>query len=156
MKAKFNRRWRFVWACTAALGCPSAILAVPFTWTSALGTNVFNTAGNWAPAGGPPNDTNDIAIFDGTELGPSTFTITFNASLTNDQLLMTAPSGEVTFDLRGFTYTLDRFDTPLSIGNFADDDASLILTSTTGPGLVPLIPAVVMLILASSPAPAVP
>ena len=114
-------------------------MAVNFTWTNTAGTNVFNTAGNWAPAGGPPNDTNDVAIFDGTNPGAATFTVTFNAALTNDQLLMTAPSGVVTFDLKGFTYTLDRFGTSLSIGNFAGDDASLILTSTAGTGLAPLM-----------------
>jgi T5SS/PEP-CTERM-associated repeat protein len=139
MKAKFNRPWIFVWACAAVLGCPSVLLAVNFTWTNGAATEVFNTAGNWAPAGGPPNDTNDVAIFDGTSPGPATFTVLFTASLTNDQLVMTAPTGAVTFDFRGFNYSLDRFGDPLSIGNSAGDNSSLILTSTTGPSVLRIV-----------------
>jgi T5SS/PEP-CTERM-associated repeat protein len=126
-------------ACAGIVSWPVAVYAAPFVWSNGAGTNVFNTAGNWTPAGGPPNDTADRATFDGTQAGSSTFTVTFTGSLTNDLLEMTAPSGVVTFDLKGFTYTLERFGSGMEVGNAAGDNAGLVLTSTTGIGTVRLV-----------------
>jgi len=115
-------------------------LAADFTWTGAGGVfRTFGDAANWKPAGGPPNDTNDVAIFDGTQSGSSTFTVNFASNVVNDRLLMTANSGTVTLDLFGRTYTLDNtgvLDPSLVIGDTSNDDARLLLTSSTTLGTV--------------------
>jgi T5SS/PEP-CTERM-associated repeat protein len=121
----------------AAIAWPGAAGATDFVWTNGGGTNVFNTAANWSPAGGPPNDAADKAIFNGTEPGSSTFTATFTGSLVNDQFVLSAPSGVLTLDLKGFTYTVGHFGSAFVVGNTAGGNVGLALTSTAAaPGTV--------------------
>jgi T5SS/PEP-CTERM-associated repeat protein len=98
-------------ACASAalapvLGPPRA-LATNYVWTNLNGSNVFNESQNWSPLAPPgPLTTNDAALFDGTQPGSDTFTVTFNAPVLNDRVQLSLP-GVVTFNLSGQTYTVD-------------------------------------------------
>ena len=80
------------------VGSATPATAVDFTWTGAT-SDYFGTAGNWTPAGGPPNSDADRAIIN------STGTIEFGVAgglyeptlWTNEQLVVEL--GIVTFDL---------------------------------------------------------
>ncbi len=111
---------------------PSA-LATDFTWLPPAGGN-FSTAGNWTPAGGPPDDTSDKAIF-----GPAaTYTVLFSNDVTNASLDVQA--GTVTLDLHNsglnavYAYFLDAAAGPAAtIGTVAGPLVSLILDGGMSP-----------------------
>ncbi len=107
------------------LSVTSTAHATNFAWVSPLGGS-FHTAGNWSPAGGPPDDGDDVAIFGFS----STMTVSFASDVLNDRLDMTANSGAVTFDLNGRAYTLDGSlaGQSLLVGSQTGDNADLILT----------------------------
>jgi len=113
--------------------------ATAFTWTGMGGVfRLFSDADNWKPTGGPPNGSNDSATFDGTQPGSDTFTVNFASSVTNSYLFK-HNFGAVTLNLSGRTYTLTApsgpFFTSLAVSS-SDNDAALLLTSSTTLGTV--------------------
>ena len=128
-------------ACTSAavaqaLAGPPRARATNYVWTNLNGSNVFNEARNWNPLVPPgPLTTNDAAIFDGTQPGSDTFTVTFTTPVLNDRLLVNLP-GLLTFNLAGQTYTLDGglgFRT-LTVGQLPASTGLLITNGSVNAG----------------------
>jgi T5SS/PEP-CTERM-associated repeat protein len=112
---RFGRRLTLVAAWLAALATESR--AVDMFWSVGRGdgSGVFSVAENWT--GGnffnqPPPSSNDRAIFGMTSnlTLPRTYTVTFTANATNEQLVV--EDDRVTFDLNGHVY--NTTGTPLS------------------------------------------
>jgi T5SS/PEP-CTERM-associated repeat protein len=102
---------RWLWSLVVVFGTmQSAAYGTDFTWNAA-GGGIFETAGNWSPAGGPPNNGTDTALFDLA----SAYEVVFDGHVTNNDFEVT--TGDVTFDMfrnnqgsfndRGWIYTLD-------------------------------------------------
>jgi T5SS/PEP-CTERM-associated repeat protein len=126
---------RFFWASGAAAlalgGPPPRALATNYVWTNLNGSNVFNEPRNWNPLAPPgPLTTNDAAIFDGTQPGSDTFTVTFTAPVLNDRMQVSLP-GVLSFNLAGQTYTLDGglgFET-MTVGQTSPGFSGLLITN---------------------------
>ncbi|MGI9429739.1 MAG: hypothetical protein ACR2NM_13845, partial [Bythopirellula sp.] len=81
--------------------------ATVFNWTDTFGGN-FSSASNWSPAGGPPNDNADTAVFDLL----AAYEVDFTSDVINRNLEVT--TGTVTLDMTaggggtnsGFDYIL--------------------------------------------------
>jgi hypothetical protein len=103
-------------ACLAFAGRAHA---ADFTWTGAAGNGLFQDPNNWSPAGGPPDDVTDVAIFD----QPRTQLVQLSNSVTIRQLLLPVDGTELTFQLDGWTLETTRADEP-----------SVVLSPTTAGG----------------------
>ncbi len=94
---------------------------VNFSWNRTT-SSTFNTAGNWTPSGGPPNDSNDFAIFNQL----AAYTVVFSSNVTNSGFSVGA--GTVTFDLHSLT-TLFDYTLATQFGNAA------VISSSSGSSL---------------------
>ena len=94
-------RWLAPLALTAVLAAPAPTLrAGPFTWAGP--GNVWSNAGNWMPAGGPPQTAGDSATISSgpavsLDIDPTIDAFTMNSSaaslsITNHTLTVTGPS----------------------------------------------------------------
>src|SRR5262245_56435121 len=113
-------------AARAALAAVTGLMALDaqsltFSWTfNGSGSYDLNT--NWAPAGGPPDDLTDTAIFSLA----STYTVNF--SIGRSINAASVRDGTVTLNLGGQTFTLD---TSLTVGTVDFVPARLTLTNGT-------------------------
>jgi T5SS/PEP-CTERM-associated repeat protein len=79
MTQKYQRTvTRFMIAAAASATLAGSALGVTFSWTNA-GGGTWGTAANWSPAGGPPNDAADVAVFNLF----AAYDVTFGAPLVN-------------------------------------------------------------------------
>jgi T5SS/PEP-CTERM-associated repeat protein len=101
--------------------------AQTFDWIDTAG-GLFNDAANWSPAGGPPSDETELALFDLN----NTYTVFFESSVTNDHV--SVDNGNVTFALGGETYSLQDNGLgarALQIANVAGQTGRLTLSNGT-------------------------
>jgi hypothetical protein len=79
--------------CVSALAALLSLTAAAqsvFTWTVAHSTS-WDTAGNWTPSGGPPNDSNDIAFINVSTNTPVVFS---SSTYTIDEIPVNADSND--------------------------------------------------------------